>query len=372
MKVPFFDFKQAPPSLRGEWREAIERVISSGRFIGGSEVTNFEARWAEYLGTKFAVGVANGLDAITIGLKALDIGPGSRVAVPSHTFLATWLAVAAVGAEPVGVDCDKSGLLDIESLEQISGKVNAVIPVHMHGQMVDMPRLVEWSSRNKVKVIEDCAQAHGASINNKLAGTWGDIGAFSYYPTKNLGALGDAGIVVTSDADLAQIVRSYANYGSTPTNKYKYSRVGVNSRLDPIQAAILDINLNYLDQWNDRRREIASTYISRFSQHGIQMLVEDAHLSVWHHFIVLSSTRDQLRVDLEQVGVLTEIHYPESAEDSFSAISKHVSRNPTNARKIAEQTLSLPMSPWMTEKETNYVMDCITTDSILRNFNGKI
>jgi dTDP-4-amino-4,6-dideoxygalactose transaminase len=372
MKVSFFDFKQAPASLRVEWQEAIERVIASGRFIGGPEVTNFESRWAEYLGVKFAVGVANGLDAITIGLKALGIGPGSRVVVPSHTFLATWLAVAAVGAEPVGVDCDRSGLLNIDSLEQISGSIDAVIPVHMHGQMVDMPRLMEWATRNNVKVIEDCAQAHGASLNNKSAGTWGDIGAFSYYPTKNLGALGDAGIVVTSDAELAQIVRSYGNYGSTPTNKYKYSRVGVNSRLDPIQAAILDVNLNYLDQWNSKRREIAATYISRFSQYGIQMLVDDAELSAWHHFIVLSSTRDQLRDDLEEVGVYTEIHYPESAEDSFSAISTHASSKPKNARTIAEQTLSLPMSPWMTEEEINYVLECITADKVLRNFVGKI
>ena len=368
MKVSFFDFKQAPDSLRGEWEEAVVRVIASGRFIGGAEVSNFEARWAEYLGAKFAVGVANGLDAITIGLRALGIGPGSRVAVPSHTFLATWLAVAAVGAEPVGVDCDELGLLDINSLEKISGSIDGVIPVHMHGQMVDMPRLMEWASRNQVKVIEDCAQAHGASIDNKLAGTWGHIGAFSYYPTKNLGALGDAGIVVTSDESLAQIMRSYGNYGSMPTNKYKYSRVGVNSRLDPIQAAILDVNLNYLDTWNSKRREIAATYISKFSEHGIQMLVNDARLSVWHHFIVLSSNRNQLRTDLEEVGVFTEIHYPECAEDSFSSISNHVSNNPINARKIADQTLSLPMSPWMSEAEVNYVIERMTTDKVLRNF----
>jgi dTDP-4-amino-4,6-dideoxygalactose transaminase len=372
MNVPFFDFKLAPSNLRSEWQTAIERVIASGRFIGGPEVTDFETRWAGYLGIAHAVGVANGLDAITIGLKALGIGPGSHVAVPSHTFLATWLAIAAVGAEPVGVDCDVKGLLDVDALIRIEGRIDAVIPVHMHGQMVDMPKLCAWAQARGVKIIEDCAQAHGARINNQHAGTWGDIGAFSFYPTKNLGALGDAGVIVTSNPTLAEAVRSFGNYGSTPTNKYKYARAGVNSRLDPIQAAVLDVNLNYLDTWNARRREIATSYIFELSKFGIEMLNSDPESSVWHHFIVLCDNRDGLRSDLLSENIHTEIHYPESAEDSYSEISTYISGAPLNSRAIAKRTLSLPMSPWMTDEQVLYVLDRITSDRILRNFRGEI
>jgi len=372
MKIPFFDFQQAPSSLKIEWQEATARVISSGRYIGGPEVTDFENRWAEYLGVEHAVGVANGLDAITLGLKALDIGPGSRVAVPSHTFLATWLAVFEVGALPIGIDCDSSGLLDLDALESVEVSVDAVIPVHMHGQMVDMPRLITWAQIRNVKVIEDCAQAHGAKIDGRMAGTWGDIGAYSFYPTKNLGAIGDAGAVVTSDPNLAESVRSYGNYGSTPTSKYRYARTGVNSRLDPIQAAVLSVNLNHLNDWNARRSEIASAYIEKFSTFGIEMLVNEAEKSVWHHFIVLSATRDVLRKDLESEGIFTEIHYPENGEDSFSSITEHVSSQPINARKIATRTLSLPISPWMSDEQVDYVIDCMTSDKILRNFLEEI
>lgn len=372
MNVPFFDFKQAPAILKSEWQTAIERVIASGRYIGGYEVADFEIRWAEYLGATHAVGVANGLDAITIGLKALGVGPGSRVAVPSHTFLATWLAVAAVGAEPVGVDCDVHGLLDVDVLARIEGRIDAVIPVHMHGQMVDMPKLCAWAQANDVKIVEDCAQAHGARINNRLAGTWGDIGAFSFYPTKNLGALGDAGIIVTSDPTLAEAARSLGNYGSTPTSKYKYSRAGVNSRLDPIQAAVLGVNLNNLDNWNARRKEIATSYISGLSKFGIEMLTTDPNSSVWHHFIVLCDDRDALREDLLAQNIYTEIHYPESAEDSYSEISTHISSAPANSRAIAKRTLSLPLSPWMTDEQVLYVLDRVTSTKILRNFRGDI
>lgn len=372
MKVPFFDFNLAPASLKSEWQEAIGRVISAGRFIGGSEVSNFEQRWAEYLDTGFAVGVANGLDAITIGLRVLGIGPGSLVAVPSHTFIATWIAVDAVGATPIPVDCDNSGLMNLDVLEALSFSIDAVIPVHMHGQMVDMSRLIPWARLKGIKVIEDCAQAHGAKIKDKLAGTWGDIGAFSFYPTKNLGALGDGGMMVTANSQFAEIIRSYGNYGSKVESKYEYSRIGVNSRLDSIQAAVLNVNLKYLNEWNSRRREIAATYIERLSEYGINMLVDSTDRSVWHHFVVLSSTRDTLREELEADGICTEIHYPETAEDSFSLISAHISSAPINARKIATQSLSLPMSPWMTSQQVDYVLERITTDKILRNFRGDI
>ena len=177
-KVEFFSFKDAPESLRQEWRSAANEVFKSGYFIGGPFVEQFESEWAKYLAVRHAIGVGNGYDALVVGLKILGVGKGDLVAVPSHTFAATWLAVGAVGATPVGIDCDSSGLMDVDKLEANQLDFYAVIPVHMHGQMVDMPRLVKWAESKNVKVIEDCAQAHGAQINGKLAGTWGDFGAF--------------------------------------------------------------------------------------------------------------------------------------------------------------------------------------------------
>ena len=197
--VPYFSFDNVPVSLKNQWQVAFSEVVEDGQFIGGKFVEKFEKEWAEYLGTNFCVGVANGYDALVLSLKALGIMPGDYVAVPAHTFMATWLAVSAVGAEPIGIDCDENGLIDLSILESCKINLSAVIPVHMHGQMVDMSRLMNWATENHVRVIEDCAQAHGAEIYGKKAGTWGDIGAFSFYPTKNLGGLGDAGAVTTSD-----------------------------------------------------------------------------------------------------------------------------------------------------------------------------
>jgi dTDP-4-amino-4,6-dideoxygalactose transaminase len=372
MKIPFFDFHQAPETLREEWRGAISKVIEDGRFIGGPEVESFERNWANFLGTKYAVGVANGLDAIILGLKALDIGPESFVAVPSHTFIATWLAVQAVGATPVGIDCDSAGLMNLSALESSEYSFNAVIPVHMHGQMVDMPRLVKWARPRSIKIIEDCAQAHGAKIDGRHAGTWGDVGAFSFYPTKNLGALGDGGALVCEDKVIADKARSLGNYGSKMGNKYKYERSGGNSRLDPIQAAVLNVNLKYLNEWNDRRRQIASLYIEGLKDTRVKMLTTSPDQSVWHHFILLAEQRDLARVELEQLGVFCEIHYPQSAEDSFSDISDHLSSIPLQARNLASKTLSLPLSPWMSHEQVSYALSCITSPKVLRSLLGEM
>ncbi len=371
IKVNFFSFKDAPDSLREEWNTAISKVIDSGQFIGGPFVNGFETEWASYLGVNHAIGVGNGYDAIVAALKILGIGKGDLVAVPSHTFVATWLAVGAVGATPVGIDCDPAGLLNIDLLESSKSIFSAVIPVHMHGQMVDMPRLATWANENSVKVIEDCAQAHGARIGGKLAGTWGDFGAFSFYPTKNLGALGDAGCLVTNNSRLASEARSYVNYGSVPGNKYEYQFNGINSRLDPIQAAVLSVNLKYLDTWNARRNEIAKIYLDTFQEIGIKTLKVDID-SVFHHFIVETENRDETRVNLEAMGVKTEIHYPECAEMSYGKFSKHhiLSEMP-NASNLARKTLSLPISQWMSDSEAYRVLEAVTEASTLRSFLGE-
>jgi dTDP-4-amino-4,6-dideoxygalactose transaminase len=362
--VDFFSFKEAPTELKEEWQIAVSQVLDSGIFIGGPPVAKFEVEWAKYLGVSHAIGVGNGYDAIVVALRVLGVGRGDLVAVPSHTFVATWLAVDAVGAIPVGIDCNQFGLMDLELLESHLSTFAAVIPVHMHGQMVDMPRLVKWAEKKKVKIVEDCAQAHGARVDGKLAGTWGDFGAFSFYPTKNLGAVGDAGSLVTNDEALAIKARSFANYGSMPGNKYEYQFHGINSRLDPLQAAILSINLKYLDRWNDRRQEIAQFYIESFEGGGIPYLPIERG-SVFHHFIILSENRDLTRQLLDIRGIKTEIHYPESGERSFSKFQEsYVPDRVTIAASLASRTLSIPMSPWMTDSSIHEVVDAVLSAEV--------
>jgi len=371
MKVDFFTFNSAPKELKQEWQEAISKVLDSGQFIGGPIVTLFENQWSAYLQIGHTIGVGNGYDALVIALKALDVGPGDFVAVPSHTFIATWLAVSAVGATPVGIDCDSYGLIDLELLEKEETIFSAVIPVHMHGQMVDMQRLMKWAKQKNVKVIEDCAQAHGAEINGKKSGTWGDIGAFSFYPTKNLGAIGDAGAVVTNDAEIADRVRSIANYGSIPLNKYEYQHLGINSRLDPIQAAVLAVNIKYLDFWNESRKFAAKKYSSGLKEIGIPIFSTTAE-SVFHHYISLSENRAITQSLLKNQGISTEIHYPDSTEDSYHKIIKiNSNRKSVKAKELAQKTVSLPISPWMKESEIEYVIAQISLESIRRSFFGE-
>jgi dTDP-4-amino-4,6-dideoxygalactose transaminase len=258
--------------------------------------------------------------------------------------------------------------MDIDLLESEETLLAAVIPVHMHGQMVDMQRLMKWAQIKNVKVIEDCAQAHGAEIFGKKSGTWGDIGAFSFYPTKNLGGIGDAGAISTNNRDIADFVRSFANYGSVPTNKYEYQFLGINSRLDPIQAAVLSVNLQHLDYWNDARKSIATRYSKGLSELGIP-LFRNSEESVFHHYISISENRNKSRSLLKDEGISTEIHYPECAESNFKKITKmNSNRQSSTAIELAKKTISLPISPWIKDSEIEYVIDQISRESIRRSF----
>jgi dTDP-4-amino-4,6-dideoxygalactose transaminase len=367
IEIPFFNFLDAPEDLRREWRSAINEVIKTGRFIGGKHVSDFESEWADYLGTEFAVGVGNGYDAIVLSLRALEIGPGSKVGVPAHTFIATWLAVHEVGATPVGIDCDYQGLMNLDALFNLEVELDAVIPVHMHGQMVAMDKLIPWAVERGVKVIEDCAQAHGAEINGKKAGTWGDIGAFSFYPTKNLGAIGDAGAIATNKFDLAKNIRSLGNYGSRVENKYAYDHLGQNSRLDPLQAAILSVNLKYLDSWNQIRRSIAHEYLAAAEKLNIQPLSKSMN-SVWHHFILMSNNQLSSIEILGRHGVATDRHYPQSAANNYYEVSNQTKQDFPIANEIASKTLSIPISPWMTAADVNQVIQVLSLESVRTTF----
>jgi len=366
--IDFFSFKNFPESIILEWKSAIENVLNNGLFIGGPEVETFEKSWGEYLNVKHAIGVGNGYDAIFIALKVLGIGMGDIVAVPNHTFIATWLSVKATGATPIGIDCDLNGLIDLDKLEAYDSNFSAVIPVHMHGQMVDMERLTRWADEKHIKIVEDCAQAHGAKIKNRMAGTWGDFGAFSFYPTKNLGAIGDAGALVTNDDNLARSARSFANYGRMQESKNDYERWGINSRLDPIQAAVLIVNLKYLDKWNKKRIELANRYNLIASNNNITT-INNRYGSVYHHYIVRSRNRNKTRELLLNYGIRTEIHYSQSANQIFAKINGESKKNDiSESSKLSAETLSLPLSPWMTLDEFDYIEEVILKPEVLKSF----
>jgi dTDP-4-amino-4,6-dideoxygalactose transaminase len=359
MSIPFFSFSQAPESLKSEWKVAIANVITNGRFIQGEQVKAFQENWASKIGSRFAIGTSNGQDGLILALRALGIKSGDNVVVPAHSFIATHNAVLALGANIISVDVNEEGLIDVESLENLFEKIAAVIVVHMHGQVCDMESVSKWIQKNNIKLIEDCSQAHLSSTTDRYAGTWGDIGVFSLYPTKNLGALGDAGVIVTNDEELAEKVFKFANYGSSSKDKYFHSEFGLNHRLDELQASILNVNLQYLEIWNKRRIEISEKYLHGLDSNLMHFLQKSNVGNVRHHFCILVSDRDNLRLQLENAGIGTEIHYPRLASHEVEQYLGQTFGNYPNALRISQQTLSLPMSPWMTNEEVYQVIDVV-------------
>jgi len=358
--IPFFALDAVPADVRGSWQQAIARAIDSGVLIGGPEVQSFEAEFARYCEVEHCVGVGNGLDALALSLRGLEIGKGCRVAVPGHTFIATWLAVLAVGAEPVGIDVDAHGLIDLDELES-AGHVDAVIPVHLHGQLVDMPRLAAWARARDVVVIEDCAQAHGAAADGWRPGQLSDAAAFSFYPTKNLGGLGDGGGILTGSESLSHRLRMLRNYGATESDKHLHPTYGTNSRLDAVQAAALRENLRHLDDWNARRREIASRYLEALDVRtdGPRPLVSSPAASVWHHFVVLTERREDLRAALKQRGIRTEVHYPNMAGAEIAAITGSSQPSMERSARIADTCVSIPLHQWLDDAAVDRVCQAL-------------
>ena len=357
-EVPYFSFSMAPTELKSKWKNALGKVIDLGVFIGGRQVSDFESEFSEFLGVQESVGVGNGLDGLTIALKTLGIGPGHNVAVPAHTFIACWLAIDLVGATAIGIDVDASGLIDIDKLKNCDVKIDAVMPVHLHGAMVDMQELVTWTSAKQIKIIEDASQAHGAVLQGKYAGTWGDAGVFSLYPSKNLGAAGDAGIIIFKELAHSVEARSIRSYGSNPQNKYDHRIPGMNSRLDPMQAAILSVNLPFLDMWNETRITLGSRYTSRLSG-TFRILQDESYCSVRHHYPVLVSNVSDSIEFLSKFGVGVERHYPEVAASAFQRFKDLPKLNFENAEAISRQTISLPISQWHTLDDVDYVCDAL-------------
>ena len=364
MQVPFLDLKAPYRELKDEMDAAYQRIMESGWFILGEELNAFEREFSEYCGADYCIGVGNGLEALHLILRALDIGPGDEVIVPSNTYIATWLAVSYAGATPIPVEPDERTYnLDPNRVEAaITSRTKAILPVHLYGQAAEMDALVEISSRRGLKLIEDAAQAQGARYQNRLTGSLGDIAGFSFYPGKNLGALGDAGGIVTSDAALADRVRVLRNYGSRV--KYDHEAKGFNSRLDEMQAAFLRVKLRKLDEWNERRRKLATFYLERLQ--GTPNLIlphVPANVEpVWHLFVVRHPERDRLQQHLTQNGVGTLIHYPCPPHLQLAYHELEYSRGDFPLAEImATEVLSLPMGPHVTIEEAEHVVAAVAS-----------
>ncbi|WP_407474960.1 DegT/DnrJ/EryC1/StrS family aminotransferase [Sulfitobacter sp. PM12] len=367
MKVPFLDLGASYRELKSEIDTAISRVLDSGWYILGPEVEAFEAEWAEYCESNHAVGLANGLDALILALRALAVGPGDEVIVPSNTYIATWLAVSAVGATPVPVEPDPATHnIDPDRISAaITPRTKVLLPVHLYGQPADMDPILKLARKQNIAVVEDAAQAHGALYKNKRIGGHGDIVCWSFYPGKNLGALGDGGAITTNRADLADKVQVLRNYGSRV--KYVNEVQGVNSRLDPIQAAVLRVKLKHLDEWTDRRRMIAGAYSENLKDSGLILpRVPDWADPVWHLYVVRSPERDALQKHLEEAGIGTLIHYPIPAhmQDAYKSLGMADADFPL-ASQLADEVLSLPIGPQMLPNDITIVNNQITLGASL-------
>jgi dTDP-4-amino-4,6-dideoxygalactose transaminase len=345
--IPFLDLGAAYRELKPEIDAALSRVLESGWYILGPEVEAFESEWAAYCDAKQAVGLANGLDALTLALRALDIGPGDEVIVPSNTYIATWLAVTNEGATPVPVEPDVvTHNIDPARIEAaITSRTRALLPVHLYGQPANMDLILEIARHHGLRVIEDAAQAHGARYKGKRIGAHGDIVCWSFYPGKNLGALGDAGAITTDDTALAERVALLRNYGSS--QKYVTEKAGVNSRLDPIQAAVLRVKLGALEEWTERRRTIAAAYTEGLAASGLILpYVPEWTEPAWHLYVVRTSDRDTLQGRMTESGIGTLIHYPIPPHmQKVYADMKILPDAFPLARDLAREVLSLPMGP---------------------------
>ena len=358
------DFKAEPKELKEVMLAATRRVIESGWYVLGSEVAQFERLWAGRCGVEHGVGVANGMDAIEVALRALGIGEGDEVITSAMTAFPTVLAIYRAGATPVLADIDPTtALLDPESVEScISERTRGIVLVHLYGQIRQMMVWGDLCKRYGIELIEDCAQSHLASSNGKVAGSFGSAGAYSFYPTKNLGAIGDGGMLVTGDRALASKAFMLRNYGQS--DRYHHPVLGMNSRLDEIHAAVLSERLHWLDEFTERRKQIASAYMSEIKNKHIRNmgLPESYESHVYHLYVVLCEDRDSLQLHLEKKGVQSLIHYPIPIHKQEPCVGIEVAPDGTeNAERHARSCLSLPCHPQMTDLDTQKVIDAVNS-----------
>ena len=358
------NFKAEPPELRKAMLQAASRVLESGWYVLGNEVKHFEEQWSRVCGVSHGIGVGNGMDAIEMALLGLSIGAGDEVITTPMTAFATILAIIRCGAKPVLADIDsETALLSTESVRRcLSAKTKAVVLVHLYGQVRQMDEWVIMCGENKIMLIEDCAQAHQATWQGKVSGSFGQAGAYSFYPTKNLGAVGDAGMLVTSNSALAKKTRQLRNYGQS--ERYLHPVIGMNSRLDEVQAAMLSVRMNWLTEFTNRRRQIAAAYHSKLDNPLVKHLIKPEQKSahVYHLFVITCLKRDALQAHLLKKGVQSLIHYPVPVHQQKSC--SEIARDPSglnNSEKHASMCLSLPCHPQMSDADIEWVIDSVNS-----------
>jgi dTDP-4-amino-4,6-dideoxygalactose transaminase len=361
-QVSFVDFNAQYQDLLEEIQAALDRVVESKRFVMGEDVRLFEEEFASYCGTDYAIGVGSGTEALFLALKACDVGPGDEVITVSHTFIATATAISLTGATPVFVDIDPDTYtLDVNAVTNgISPKTKAVVPVHLYGQCANMEPLLSLAETHDLYLIEDAAQAHGAVYQGRKAGSMGDLGCFSFYPSKNLGAFGEAGAVITNNKQAAEQLRRLRNHGQE--QKYHHVQEGFNSRLDALQAAVLRINLRHLDQWNAARRRAAAWYDDALGQLVQTPSVHTANQHIYHLYVILSEERDSLHRYLKERGIGTSFHYPIPVHQQKVYSSGKLNSRQTPlpvTEQVAAEVISLPMHPNLNKDEVHYVSQTI-------------
>jgi dTDP-4-amino-4,6-dideoxygalactose transaminase len=359
MTVPFLNLHSTYKELEPEIELGVKKFFEDGQYILGTPVQKFENEFANFTESKFCVGVADGLDSIFLALKALEIGIGDEVIVPTNTFIATWLAVSQVGAKIVPVEPDiDTCLIDLKKIEEkITSRTKAIIPVHLYGNPVDMDYLIGLANKYRLRIIEDAAQAHGAQINSKKIGSHGDIVCWSFYPGKNLGCYGDGGAITTNNFDLAEKIRTFRNYGSKV--KYVHEIKGFNSRIDTLQAVFLSIKLQKITEWNRRRENIANYYLENLSDTPLVLpKVRNNAVSSWHLFVIRFKERDNLQEYLSNNGIQTLIHYPIPPHKQ-NAYSNDFYEDFPIAEEMARTVLSLPIGPHLEFEKVQYVVETI-------------
>jgi dTDP-4-amino-4,6-dideoxygalactose transaminase len=359
--IPFFEVAHSYSELKTEIDIAIERVLRGKHYIRGLELEAFEAEFAEYCGVRYCVGVSNGLDAINLVLRALEIGSNDEVIVPSNTFIATWLAVSHVGAIPVPVEPNETTFnLDPNRVEAaITPRTRAIVPVHLYGCPADVDAIKEIAAHHKLPLIEDAAQAHGAEYYGRKTGSLGTAAAFSFYPTKNLGAAGDGGAVTTNDELLATRIRRLQNYGSTMRSQHQ--EIGFNMRLDEIQAAILRVKLHHLDRWNEKRRSLADIYSNNLHGETLRLPIAPSNCKhAWYLYVVRTAQREALRSTLTKRGFETLVHYetPPHLQRAFTALNYTQGDFPVS-EAMHREVLSLPIGPHLDELAILRVCDAV-------------
>ncbi len=357
--IEFENLSKSNLKFQKKFRNVFNEILESGWFILGKNVESFEKSFAQYLNVKYCIGVNSGLDALTLSLNCLNLEKGSEVLVPSNTFIATIVAVLRNGLIPVLVEPDKStyNINPYEIEKKITNKTKAIIVVHLYGKPCNMPKIKEIAESYNLKIIEDCAQSHGANINGIKTGNFGDLGAFSHYPTKNLGALGDAGSIVTNSDEYAKTLKMLRNYGSN--KKYYNDIAGYNSRMDELQAGFLKVKLAYLDEINSHKRKLAEIYFREIKEGYILPVKQEGYYDVFHHFVIRCNKRDELKKYLFENGINTEIHYPVAPHKQKMLKNICADKKFPVSEELHRTVLSLPIAFFHTERDIYRVVEAL-------------